>query len=385
MENIRNLFNEHGYSLLVHPEDDKSFYCCLHSIIQEDKHPVNAQNAYQMQKDIFEYEKKNSLYFHLFKPQCFDCNGNHSAADCLKCDFGRMSAEKRPPSPRECYAAADFLRRRICVVRYDPTVKGDLKSLRGYIFAPIDKSGIMEPVCILMFEKQPGSLQFANIFCSDNLTTDLDLNMLPAIIKNKEHIHCFGLRFANEFTLLFDNSVPNCRKTDVKDLYRFLSLKLYGKEEYHERIINTICNFELEDDNLELFVKFADRGINEKKSLSHKRKILCSHVEKIRNRLEEVPGDGEFYALSSVYNVDIIVDKTGRGQWQKFMAVVCTYASSFDSLIILQNQGQKGKVCYGPYDTQPDSCFCCQNIPEIQGHIAKIENNIHMPVCKYHL
>lgn len=80
-----------------------------------------------------------------------------------------------------------------------------------------------------------------------------------------------------------------------------------------------------------------------------------------------MPGDGEFYALSSVYNVDIIVDKTGRGQWQKFMAVVCTYASSFDSLIILQNQGQKGKVCYGPYVTQPDSCFCCQNIPEIQG------------------
>ena len=63
MENIRNLFNEHGYSLLVHPEDDKSFYCCLYSIIQGDKHPVNAQNAYQMQKDIFEYEKRIHCIF----------------------------------------------------------------------------------------------------------------------------------------------------------------------------------------------------------------------------------------------------------------------------------------------------------------------------------
>ena len=85
--------------------------------------------------------------------------------------------------------------------------------------------------------------------------------------------------------------------------------------------------------------------------------------------------------MSSVYNIDFIVDKTGRGEWETFMSVVCTYASCFDSPVILHTQTREGDFI--PYVTTSNTCSCRQRIPEIQGHIGRINANVHEAVCTY--
>ena len=379
MEGFHRLFQTQGYSLIVHLKDNASFYYCLHSAIHNFQDPVSQKNADQMQKDLFEFEKKNSMYFHLFQPKSISCNGEHPSIDCLQKDLENMRKEKKQPSPREFFAAADLLQRYICIIRCHDSHQVNIQRLQGYIFAPTDKNALTpEPICILMIEKGNGLAEFANVYPNGNLT--MDLSSCPFILLNEEHKHCFGLRFANEVSLLFDGSVAYGNKSDVKDLYRRLSLEFYGTENHHRRILNIICNFELEDDNLELFCKYADPSVNEESSLDEKRKLLKSHIEQIRNRMK-LSIDGEFYALSSVYNIDLIVDKTGREEWETFMSVVCTYASCFDSPVILRTQTREGDFI--PYVTTSKACSCRQRIPEIQGHIGRINANVHEAVSTY--
>nr|XP_022295484.1 uncharacterized protein LOC111105463 isoform X2 [Crassostrea virginica] len=193
-----------------------------------------------------------------------------------------------------------------------------------------------------MFEKQNGLVEFANIYCSGNLGMDLTLCLGAPV--NKQHTYCLGLRFANEFSLLFDSEVSYGRNTDVNDLYHLLSLEFYGTEEQYKRILNIICRFELEADNVELFCRFVDSSVTDETSLDDKKKILNTNVERVRNQTKS-SADCELYALSSVFHVDIIIDKTGNENWETYMSVVCTYAGCFDSPIILQRKQVRTPCC----------------------------------------
>lgn len=164
----------------------------------------------------------------------------------------------------------------------------------------------------------------------------------------------------------------------MKDLYYLLSLEFYGTEEQHNRILNIICRFELEADNVEFFCKFDDSSVTNETRFTDKKKILKTNVERVQNQPKS-SADCELYALSSVFHVDIIVDKTGNGNWETYMSVVCTYAGFFYSPIILYRQ----RATFIPYVTPPGECSCRQSIPNIQGHIGKIRENIHKAVCTY--
>ena len=169
MESLRTVFEENGYSLAIHREDNKSFYSCLYLAKHDSEQTVKSKNARQMQTDIFELERKNAMFFHLFLPAYCECDGDHSPEDCLKRDLDKMVKEKKPPTPRECFAAADLLKRCIYIIRCNDTVGYNLQQLSGYIFAPMDKKGAtLDPICLLMIEKQNSLVQFANIYCNGN-------------------------------------------------------------------------------------------------------------------------------------------------------------------------------------------------------------------------
>nr|XP_022291453.1 uncharacterized protein LOC111102840 [Crassostrea virginica] len=372
MEVLQGIFEGNGYTLNIHREEDyKSFYSCVYAAKHGSDQPVKSRNARQMRSDITELEKKNPMYFHLFLPKHVVCDGDHSPEVCLKRDLDKIVKEKKPPTPRECFAAADLLKRCIYIVRYNNTVQGNLKKVRGYIFAPIDKNcPDIEPICILMLEKQSGSLQFANIHCNGDAKRKLITSL--GVCMNKEHSHCYGLRFANRFDFLFESSISYGKDENEKDLFRRLSIEFYDTEEQNERILNIICNVELEADNVDLFCKLANNSVTDETTLDDKKKMLKDHVDEVRN-MKKTPGECELYALSSVYNVDIIVKYE---EWQTFMSVVCTYATCFDSPIILYSGDMEGKWVYTPHITHSDSCSCRQKIPEIEGHIGKIKANI---------
>lgn len=187
-----------------------------------------------MKNEILEYEKKNSTHFHLFLPQCIECDGSHSGASCLETDHQRALKEMKTPSPRECFAAANLLQKYICVIHCKEFV--DIQNLKGYIFSPtIIKEIDSEPVYMLMSEN---GKSFRNIMFKDQF---------PGKVKNKNHEHCFGLRFTNDFSVLFDGKVSNVEHID---LYGYLSLIFYGTENQQNRLLNLICNFELEEDNV---------------------------------------------------------------------------------------------------------------------------------------
>lgn len=114
----------------------------------------------------------------------------------------------------------------------------------------------------------------------------------------------------------------------MKDLYYLLSLEFYGTEEQHNRILNIICRSELEANNVEFFCKFDDSSVTNETRFTDKKKILKTNVERVQNQPKS-SADCELYALSSVFHVDIIVDKTGNGNWETYMSVVCTYAGFF--------------------------------------------------------
>lgn len=106
-----------------------------------------------MKNEILEYEKENSTHFHLFQPQCIECDGNHSGSSCLKTDHQRALKEMKPPSPRECFAAANLLQKHICVILCKEFVANDVQNLQGYIFSPTNiKEMDSQPVFMLMSE-----------------------------------------------------------------------------------------------------------------------------------------------------------------------------------------------------------------------------------------
>lgn len=378
MERCQEIFRNEGYKLDVYSKDNYSFYHCLNMAVSDKKQDITLKKAMQKQNDLFEFEMKNPIYYHLFLPQCFECDGKLHARDCLSYDLKTIQKGKKPPTPREIFAAAEMLQRCICVIRFDHVARWDIKRLKGYMFAPTNKQVLdTEPICILMMEQYGGCIIFGRICRVDDLA---NLKSCPGNIANLNHKQCFGLRFVNEFSVLFDCHVAFGERADVKDLYRRLSLEFYGTEMHHDRILNIICNLELEEDNLELFCKYADNTITEETSVGVKRKILKTHIEAVKKRMKP-PGEGELFALSSVFNVDLIVDNTGRDEWETYMSVVCCYLSCFDSPIILRVQGRNG--VYMPYVTEPGTCSCRQQKPQILGHIGKVKGNIHKTVCMF--
>lgn len=368
MESLILEFEEKEHSITTHQVENKSFYYCLFKLRNNSQGPVTQKNARKMQNELFEFEQKNPTYYHLFLPQCISCDGNHLAVDCLKRDFKKVLEEKRPPSMREIFAAADYLQRDICVVQYKGNNDNiDIHTLQGYVFAPTNKRNLnVDPVFIRM-SLNGGSLEFRHI-------SETDLNLSSYYIRNLLHKHCIYCRFANDISLLFD-CVSNVKETDssLKESNNHcgdLSLTFYATLNQSDRILNIICNFELEKDNLDLFYKYVEKLNEEEKSLNDKKKILQSHVQKVRNQ-SKLFGEGEFYALSSVFNVDIIVE-TERGEWKIYMPVVCTNVDCFDSPIILSKEKQ-----------DRDTCSCLVDKPEIKGHIGKIKQDIYKTVCMY--
>lgn len=382
MEKYLERFGEKGFSFTFN-KGDNSFFHCLYSEPYKSLSDAS-KNANRLQKELFELEFRNSTYFHIFQPCYNECDGNHSAIGCLKKELEKIRKEKKPPSPREVFAAADLLQRYICLYRCQDLNGIDIQNFRGYVFAPTNKNCIdEEPLCILMLEKQNGPTEFATI-CHETLTKCL--STCPGVLLNKNHTHCIGFRFQNSFSFLFDKSVvgvdPEIRQEfEEKDIYHHLSLKMYGTESYQVRVLNIICTLELEDDNVDLFCKFANDSVNDKTKLKQKKRFLKEHVENIKNGTKP-PGDGEFYAMSSVYNVEIIIDDTGCGEWKTYMPVIFTYARCFESPIILHKERRNGK--YIPYIRELNACSCLQNPPEIQGHIGRVKASIQEAVCMYH-
>lgn len=377
MDEPKKIFQGKGYTLTAYPADCYSFYYCL--MAEMDRKPLNQRKAREMQSELFEFQMKNPMYYHLFLPQCVTYDDLLSSNDCLQLEFKKIINAKKHPTPREVFAAAEMLQRYICVIRFDRSVERDIHKLQGYIFAPTSKENLhMEPLCLLMLVKTDGVGEFGRIGLKEKIK---DLKSCPGQMVNLDHKHCFGLRFVNDFSVLFDRRVAYGQKSDVKDLFRRLSLEFYGTENHHRRILNIICNFELEEDNLELFCKYADDTITEETSLDDKKKRLKTHVKDVRSRMKAA-GEGELFAVSSVYNVDMIIDITGRDEWETYMSVVCCYLSCFDSPIILRVQGRDNKL-YMPYVTESRTCSCRQQKPQIQGHIGKVKGNIHEAVCRY--
>ena len=68
MESLRTVFEENGYSLAIHREDNKSFYSCLYLAKHDSEQTVKPKNARQMQTDIFELERKNAMFFPFVSP-----------------------------------------------------------------------------------------------------------------------------------------------------------------------------------------------------------------------------------------------------------------------------------------------------------------------------
>lgn len=381
MVNLGELFKENGYRLTAFPGDHHSFYFCLLEAMKKGEN-VTQRDTRMMRNTLFEFEKENSLYFSLFLPiSGIPFDGTFSSEDSLKRDLVNIKREEKPPTPREVFAAAEMLERYFYIIHYDYKVGKDIQKLKGYVFAPTNKQvGDTETVCLLMLERSNKSIEFLTISRLDN---EKDLKSFPGVMVNKDHKHCFGLRFVNKFLTLFDNSVAYGVQPSVKDFYRRLSLEFYGTELCHDQIQKIICDFELEEDNLDMFCKHADYTITEETSLNDKRKILKTHIEKIRKRIKP-PSEGEFFAVSSVYNVNIIIDKTGKDEWELYTPVVCSsFLSCFESPIILStNTGQKD---FTPCVTKSNTCSCRQQIPKIQGQIGKVKANIYMTVCKYFL
>lgn len=135
-----------------------------------------------------------------------------------------------------------------------------------------------------------------------------------------------------------------------------MSLEFYGIEKYYDCILNIICNLEFEEDNFELFCKYVDNIIMEEICIDVKKRILKIYIKVVKKWIKLL-GEGEFFVLLLVFNVDLIVDNMGRGEWVIYMLVICCYLSFFDFLIIFCIELKNGD--YMLYVIEFDICFCC--------------------------
>jgi hypothetical protein len=379
MERIASILTREGFGLIQQPRDHGAFYYILHTIKNTSEKP-SWWKIRKVKKEIVEFEISNALYFHLFLPQCIECNENVSSEKCLERDFDRAQDEKRSPSPREIFAASEVLQRNICLYRMNASSMKSISDFRGFLFTPVLRHCIeREPVCIVMLERNDGFPDFGLI---DFQNHERDLNSCPGVLVNRKHVDCFGLKFANTFESLFAKPYYGSHK-NATDLFKRFSLEFYGQEEQYSRIRNAVCDFELSEENVELFFKYADDSLNELEELkpSEKEKHLSSHLEGIRSGLKS-PGRGELYALSSVLNVDIFIGQTGRDDWDLYMPVSSTYTKCLQSPILLTLQ-QKDSSHYLPFVSHENQCSCKQTRPVIRGHIGMIADNIYKNVCKY--
>lgn len=378
MESLREKLQEKGYSLT----DCQSFYHWMCTAGENKDYLVTQNEAGQMENNLFKFENKNPNYYHLFLTKCVSCEGTHSPKHCLNGELKRMKRAKKPPTPRDVFAAAEMLQTYIYITRFDKSVDRNIAELQGYIFAPTSKQNLdIAMLCLILHKRRDGSVEFARIDRQENME---HLMPCPGKIVNIDHKHCFGLRFLNDFSVLFEQTVAYGQKYDVNDFFRRMSLEFYGTENHHDRVMNIICDFELKEGNLDVFSKYTGEKITNETSVREKKKILGRHVEQVRKRLKPV-GEGEFYALSSVYNVDVIIDDHRKGGWEWYMPVVCCFFSCFVSPIILRTQkGDRGCV-FKPYVTESENtCSCRQQKPKIYGCIGKVKADVIEKVCKYH-
>lgn len=379
MEGITKILKKEGFGLIRQPRDHNAFYYIVHAIKNSPEKPY-WWKIRKMKNEIFKFEVSNALYFHLFLPQCIECDGKVSPEKCLERDFDLSRDEKRSPSPREMFAASEVLQRNICLYRISASSVKDVSDFRGFIFTPILRHCYArEPVCIVMLERNDGYPDFAVI---DFLNHEKDLKSCPGVLVNREHVDCFGLKFANNFENLFTTPTYSCYK-NVTDLFERFSLEFYGHEEHYIRVRNAVCDFEVNEENVELFCKYADESSNELEDieLGEKEKRLAKHIEDVRSGSKS-PGRGERFALSSVFNVDIFIGKNGGNDWDLYMPVSSIYTKCLDSPILLQVQ-RKESLHYLPFVSHENQCACKQTRPVIRGHIGMIADNIHKNVCMY--
>ncbi|XP_061176773.1 uncharacterized protein LOC133185511 [Saccostrea echinata] len=328
--------------------------------------------------EIFEFELQNALYFHLFLTQCIECDGGVPPEICLEKDFKQSRAEKRSPSPREIFAASEVLQRTICLYRICASSVKTIKDIRGFIFTPVLRNlCTSEPLCIVMLERPDGFPEFGLI---DFKSYDEKiLSTCPGVLLNIDHKDCFGFKFSNNYELLFTRSSYG-HHDHATDLFKRFSLEFYNDDEHFVRIINTICDFELKEENVDLFYKYADESFSENTELDEKERLLRNHVERVRLQSKS-PGKGEMLALSSVLNVDIFIGKEDRDCWELYMPVTSTYIKCYHSPILLILQKHESSS-YKPHITNKKECACRQDKPVILGHIGMIAENIHHTVFR---
>lgn len=96
MERCQDIFRTKRYKLNVYSKDNYSFYHCLNMAILDNKQDVTPKKAMQKQNELFEFEMKNPIYYHMFLPQCVECDGDCPPRDCLSADLKTIQKGKSP-------------------------------------------------------------------------------------------------------------------------------------------------------------------------------------------------------------------------------------------------------------------------------------------------
>lgn len=130
MESLRERLPEEEYSLT----DCQSFYHWMCTAGETKDYLVTQNEAEQMENNLFKFENKNPNYYHLFLTKCVSCEGTHSPKNCLNGELKRMKRGKKPPTPRDVFAAAEMLQTYIYITRFDQSVDRNIAELEARVY-----------------------------------------------------------------------------------------------------------------------------------------------------------------------------------------------------------------------------------------------------------
>lgn len=398
------LLSNWGLKILEGQGDGNDFYRHISEELYDgDKsHPKSARNEICK----FQLDEKWMWYFQLFFPRNF--TEEKDTKDLFREDVNLSGKNYEPPSERDIFAAATRICQEIFVLSEVENFEANQK-WKWFHFKPVDKyeSGSNFLMFLRLCENEKTNFYKLKFEVEDKNETCDDQNaqgVPPNYSANTEatttepcsakhmsdfltannipHINCHVCRFQRGFL----NKIPKQNgkihqripESDVWEqdadfydtfsLFRCLSKDLYGTDRYYKQILQTALDYELLDENYNIFSGFTE--VQNEASDKERKTVLKQKLSKIRDGSSN-PNEAEIYAVATILKTSVFVcTDFDKGKWEMFPPLTCS--ATGDSFIALRKKGgMYYRLCQ-----RSEECSCLLSPPVVMGHVGEIQQNI---------
>lgn len=347
-----------------------------------------------VRKDLSKFQTRLEFYFSLFKSHKY--RPDITTREAFRKDMTVLEKKHFPPTLRELYAISEFMEQKLILLR----VTDDAGTLSGFHIRPIVREMSPKAAIIILVTFVNGEPYFRLLQGEERNLGKCSVNFI-----NANHESCLDKRFRNSFHELDTSFVLKkidgfsvfssealdfttiSSETEATNIFIVFSQLLYGTECMEDFVKDCVTSHMKSPEFYEMYQNLAclDEFEKEKKWFNKlpEGKEKEFQLSKLRNKALDIHlqqwdsfSVGDFFAISSVFNVEIYVE---RGQEHSLFLPICSsYFEIFTSPIYVK-QVSNDTLSLLFSDKQ---CSCVRQKPVIPGHFPIYQDAMEDYVMK---